>query len=103
MALNQRKRMYGIERVNRQDEIDHLDTNLNQMNLRTIARERVSNMTRNRLDLISFKHYNSFDYGWLIAEHNDIIDPIDEVVVGKVLRIPSIEDYYRFSSRNSKS
>jgi nucleoid-associated protein YgaU len=42
-----------------------------------------------RLDLISFKHYGTATFDWAIADANNISDPIKEVKVGTVLRIPS--------------
>ena len=42
-----------------------------------------------RLDLISASFYNEPRYWWVIAQCNNIIDPVSEVVAGVVLRIPS--------------
>lgn len=42
-----------------------------------------------RLDLISFKHYGTATFDWAIADANNISDPIKEVKVGTMLRIPS--------------
>lgn len=42
-----------------------------------------------RLDLISMKYYNTPLLYWKIAETNGIVDPIGEIVIGMVLRIPS--------------
>lgn len=51
----------------------------------------VTNMTQNRLDLISLKMYNSPIYWWIIAEANFIFDPFNEVYVGRELRIPPLD------------
>ena len=50
----------------------------------------VTNMTENRLDLISLIHYNSPIYWWVIAEANLIFDPFTEVLRGMKLRIPPL-------------
>lgn len=51
----------------------------------------VTNMTVNRLDLISLKMYNSPIYWWVIAEANFIFDPFNEVYLGRKLRIPPLD------------
>ena len=44
-----------------------------------------------RWDLISNKHYQSVNYGWLICHANNIFDPFDSPPVGTILRIPSLD------------
>lgn len=51
---------------------------------------KVTNMTENRLDLISLEMYNSPIYWWIIAEANIIFDPFTEIYVGRELRIPPL-------------
>jgi len=43
--------------------------------------------SENRLDLVSSAVYGTPIYWWVIATLNDIIDPMTEVPVGKVLRV----------------
>lgn len=43
-----------------------------------------------RLDLISYKVYGRPDLGWAIMDVNNMQDPLTELVVGKVLRIPAL-------------
>lgn len=45
----------------------------------------------NRLDKLSLEYYNNPTHWWLIALANDIINPLDELPYGKVIRIPPIE------------
>lgn len=52
----------------------------------------VTNMTQNRLDLISAIHYNTPIYWWIIAEANYIFDAFNDVPRGKVLRIPLLAE-----------
>ena len=42
-----------------------------------------------RLDLIANTFYNEPRYWWFIAQYNNILDPISEIVTGRVLRIPT--------------
>ena len=44
------------------------------------------------LDLISFNYYGTHDYWWAIAVANDILYPLEEVIPGKKLKIPYVED-----------
>jgi hypothetical protein len=44
-----------------------------------------------RLDLISQLFYGTPALWWLIAEVNDIVDPLAEVAPGRVLRVPARE------------
>lgn len=48
----------------------------------------------NNLPLISFIHYGTVKLWWLIAEANNIHDPL-VLEAGTVLKIPSIADYYK--------
>lgn len=47
-----------------------------------------------RLDLLAYKYYNNALLWWVIAQANDIKDPIQGVPAGTKLRIPSIESLY---------
>lgn len=49
----------------------------------------VDDAFKHRLDLIAAYLYDDTSLWWLIAQFNNIIDPFDEVIVGRVLRAPS--------------
>lgn len=49
----------------------------------------VENFFEGRLDLIAAAFYNEPRWWWVIAQHNNILDPFTEVVAGRVLIIPS--------------
>lgn len=53
----------------------------------------VTNITKNRLDIIANEYYGTANYWWVIAQANYIIDPFD-VPVGTQLRIPPILSLY---------
>lgn len=47
-----------------------------------------------RLDILAQKYYNNPLLWWVIAQANDIYDPIQGVPAGTKLRIPSMEVLY---------
>lgn len=44
-----------------------------------------------RIDLLAYRYYGSTLLWWVIAEANDMKNPLIETVSGNVLRIPSME------------
>lgn len=84
-------------------ELDYLDTDIHKIDLNTTATFRIPNAAEFRPDLISFKFFGSYNYGWLIAMHNDFLDPVGEFTKGKVIDIPDIDQYFRFFNANSIS
>lgn len=58
----------------------------------------VSDVEAGRLDIISLINYDNHRHWWIIALANNIIDPLEEIVQGKVLRIPSIMSLYEVGS-----
>ena len=50
----------------------------------------VTNQTINRLDLIAQQYYGDSNYWWVIAHANNIFDALNDIYVGKILRIPPI-------------
>lgn len=98
-----RKRLYGKILVNENTELDYLDTLLPSMNLSDIDTIIINAGTENRPDLISYRFYGNFDYGWLIAQHNDIDDPTNGFYISRKIRIPSLEDYFKFLNLYAKT
>ncbi len=49
----------------------------------------VENIYEGRLDNISYVFYNEPRYWWFIAQYNNILDPMTEIVAGKTLLIPT--------------
>lgn len=43
-----------------------------------------------RIDLIAEEHYDNWLLWWVIAAANDVFDPIRDLTIGTVLRIPSL-------------
>ena len=61
----------------------------------------VENANENRLDLIAAIFYGDTSLSWLLAQYNNIIDPMTEVTAGRLLLIPS-KDRVSFMLGNRK-
>lgn len=44
-----------------------------------------------RPDLISYKAYGNSDFWWVIFEYNGIRDPVFDLRMGQIIRIPTID------------
>lgn len=103
MALDDRTSFYGhVTRLNGDVELDYIDTRINGMYLKTAGTVRITAALVNRPDLISLKSYGTYNFGWLISLHNNILDPFSEYSLGRIVDIPSLDDYYRYYNRNKK-
>jgi hypothetical protein len=51
----------------------------------------ISKELENRIDLVSSKAYDTPELWWVIAEFNNITDPLFGLSAGQILRIPDIE------------
>jgi hypothetical protein len=45
---------------------------------------------------LAFSIYGDRDYWWILCLYNGILNPIDEIAPGTVLRLPSINDINNF-------
>lgn len=82
----------GVVSRNRNDE-DFIVLR-NSLNLEEGDNDRFIEVTQefiNRPDLLSSKVYGTPELWWVIYEFNEIQDPIIDLKVGQVLRIPEIE------------
>jgi hypothetical protein len=103
MAVTRRFDLYKTALITDNKELDYLDTKIYEAkDINGYAYYTVTQSTESRLDLISFIHYNTVDLWWLIAQYNDILDPFEEIVMGRVLLIPALPDYYKFYNENSQ-
>lgn len=103
MSIKTRKYMYQIETVDNNEELDYLDTPLDKLDLSTLQTVMISGPFVNRPDLISLKMYGNYHMGWLIALHNDFLDPVFDFYLGREIDIPDLDEYYRFYNANSRS
>lgn len=49
-----------------------------------------------RPDLISFKAYGTPDLWWAILDFNNIKDPLFEIKIGQIIKIPSLDTVLSF-------
>lgn len=103
MSTLSRTKLYEKIQVDGNTEYDYLDSNIDDMELRIVDTVIISDGVAGRPDLLSYKYYKNYDFGWLIAWFNDFLDPVAGLETGTKVKIPSIEDYYRFVNRNKKS
>ena len=82
------------------DGTPELDLLYNSMDRFTTARPvteyRIVEEDQMRPDLISFKVYGSAEFWWVVMFFNEIYNPLMDIVVGNVLKIPNILDVYDF-------
>ena len=74
--------MYDFDVVETDDDIYHT----------------VTKTEEGRIDVISLIAYDNSRYWWIIAIANNIIDPLNDIVEGTVLRIPPIVSLYQQGS-----
>lgn len=104
MALWERQYYYKTAKTELETiELDYLSSNLHKLKLETVEFFIVDAATENRADLISLKFYGNYHFGWLIGMHNDIEDLTLGFPLGTKIGIPSIDDYYRFHNRNTRT
>lgn len=102
MAVLSKRFLYATSDEAGETELDYLNTNISSMDLETNERVRITAAFEGRPDLLSFRFYGNWNLGWLIAYHNDMLDPVEELTVGAIVDIPSLDSYYRFANRNKK-
>lgn len=100
--LNDRKDLYKKLLVDDNKEIDYLDTKLHTVEFDSYVLYTIPQFAENRIDMISYIHYGTVQLWWLIAQYNDMIDPSAEIVMGKVIRIPNVTEFYGFYNENAR-
>ena len=103
MGILSRTSLYRTVDVDGNQEPDYLDTSIGDLSLTTIDSMVINMAFEGRPDLISYNYYGNYNLGWLIAYHNDMLDPQREMVAGVRINIPSLDEYYRFVNRNRKN
>lgn len=102
MSIKERKYLYEEVMVDGNRELDFLSTNFIQVNLDSVRDFRIPTVLQYRPDLISKKFYGNFHMGWLIALHNDFMDPIFDFYEGRLIKIPNLDEYFRYYKTNSR-
>jgi len=102
--INKRQLMFKEEIISDNLELDYLSEN--PINFDGFSSEdelyMVKQHVMGRVDLISYEVYGTVDLWWLILLRNNIIDPLSEISVGDILKIPSLGDYYDYFNKNIK-
>lgn len=49
----------------------------------------VSKGNESRPDLISYQVYGEPDFAWLVMQYNNIVDPVQELLRGTTIRLPT--------------
>lgn len=103
MSIKIRKYMYSVSKLDENYELDFLETPLSKMNLPTVKTITITGPLEFRPDLVSLRAFGNYHMGWLIAIHNDLLDPINDFYIGREIKIPDLDEYYRFYNANSRS
>ena len=99
----ERKDLYRTQLIDDNKELDYLDSEIPNLKIDKYTLYTIPQFTEGRLDLISFIHYNTVNLWWLIAQYNELTDTTDaEVYTGRILKIPSVSEYYKFYNTNSR-
>lgn len=99
--LYNRKFLYRRDTVDGVLELDYLQTKLIYQDFSIEKEITITDSLAYRPDLVSRVAYGNPNYGWLIMDHNDILDPYEELVTGLVLQVPKIEIFFNFYNDNS--
>lgn len=102
MSLKERKYLYEEVEVNGDLELDWATRNITGMDIETLQTFRIPQAMTYRPDLISLKFYGNFHMGWLIALHNDFLDPIRDFTIGRLIKIPDLDSYFRYYKTHSR-
>lgn len=102
-SINRRKYLYQETDESGNIEIDLLDNKMLPIQeITEVDTITVDAATKGRLDLIAYRTLGSFNLLWLLAEYNNMVDPFEETAIGKEIRIPSIDEYYKYFNRNAR-
>ena len=95
-----RTNFYNVAVNNQTDEYDYLWNNLSKFKTNYPLRYyRVESKDLMRPDIISYKIYGTIGYWWLILALNGIQDPLHDLTVGLLLKIPNVLDIYNFQKQ----
>lgn len=100
--MRERKWFYNEEIVNGNKELDYLNIDYIQMNIPTTTTFVIPKVFQYRPDLISMRFYGNYHMGWLIALHNDFLDPIYEFEFNTKIKIPDYQEFFRYYKVKSR-
>lgn len=92
-----RTNFFNIVDIGNGSEYDHLNNTLSRFTMSyPVNYYRVTADDVMRPDLISYKAYNSVKFWWIICFVNHINDPLSDIAVGTLIKLPNILDIYAF-------
>lgn len=100
MPLDNRLELYPDVVVDDNIEKDYLSTTFTSYDFENYSLYKVPQALVGRLDMISYIHYQTVEFWWLIAQANDIMNIHDEMYSGQNLKIPNIYDFYNYKNQN---
>lgn len=97
-SIKNRLSLFQKQIINNNQELDYLSETVidfaafpTQEFIFLVRQEHVG-----RIDLISYQAYGTANLWWLVAQRNQIIDPLSELSMGQEILIPALTDYYNF-------
>jgi len=95
-----RTNFYHIEVVDEVNELDFLHNPLSEFTTEyPVSYYRISGTDLMRPDMISYKHYGTVRFWWILMLVNGINNPLCDIEVGQILKIPSKLDIYNFQKK----
>jgi len=95
-----RTNFYHIETIDETNELDFLHNSLSEFTMEyPPSYYRVNGTDTMRPDIISYRHYGTVRFWWIIMLVNGIDNPLTDIVVGQILKIPSKLDIYSFQKK----
>lgn len=95
-----RTNFYHIEAVDEVNELDFLHNSLSEFAMDyPVSYYRVNGIDLMRPGLISYRHYGTVHFWWIIMLVNGIDNPLTDIEVGQILKIPSKLDIYAFQKK----
>ena len=103
MAIERRKYLYKRETVDRVKELDLLNTDIPTTNFSVSDEIVVTDSIAFNPSMCSMKAFGTFELGWLLMDYNDILDPYEELTIGTRLKVPSIQEFFRYFNNRGRA
>jgi hypothetical protein len=88
---------YDIETVDGIEELDFMDNSLSGLLFKyEPIYYRVVETDVMRPDLISYKNYGTVTYWWIVCLVNGVENPLLDIKVGDLYKLPNVIDIYDF-------
>ena len=99
-----RIQFYDIVDIGNGDEYDFLRNNLVKFQpIYPVQYYRLKGDDLMRLDLVSYKVYGTVNFWWLLGSYNHILNPLVDMQVGDLIKVPNQLDIYAFYKKYKMS